>query len=167
MPRFAYNRGDSAYVVELEPLPGGRWRALVDGRPYTVQVQPLADGGWRLLLDEVPVVVYAAAVGDRRYASVGGVHHQLTVARAERRTRPGASAAGRLTAQMPGQIRTVAVQRGERVTRGQTLVVLEAMKMELRITAPADAVVAAVHVQVGAIVERDAPLVDLEALAGA
>ncbi|MDX2163571.1 MAG: acetyl-CoA carboxylase biotin carboxylase subunit [bacterium] len=69
--------------------------------------------------------------------------------------------AGMLTAPMPGQVRDVQVIVGEAVKRGQTLVLLEAMKMEIRITAPGDGVVRAVHVQPGQTVERDQPVVEL------
>jgi len=54
-----------------------------------------------------------------------------------------ASEGGRLTAPMPGKVVRFAVQPGEAVKRGQPLAVLEAMKMEHTIAAPADGVVEA------------------------
>ncbi len=71
-----------------------------------------------------------------------------------------AAAAGRLTAPMPGKILAVHAAPGDGVTRGQLLMVLEAMKMEHAITAPADGVVAAVHYAVGDLVEEGALLLD-------
>ncbi len=49
---------------------------------------------------------------------------------------------GRLTAPMPGKVVSFAVQAGDKVTKGQALAVMEAMKMEHTITAPQDGVVA-------------------------
>ena len=49
---------------------------------------------------------------------------------------------GRLTAPMPGKVVSFAVQVGDKVTRGQTLAVMDAMKMEHTIAAPIDGVVA-------------------------
>jgi 3-methylcrotonyl-CoA carboxylase alpha subunit len=67
---------------------------------------------------------------------------------------------GHLHAPMSGTIVAVPVQPGDRVKKGAPLVVLEAMKMEHTITAPADGVVAEVHCAVG---ERVAEGVDLVA----
>jgi biotin carboxyl carrier protein len=55
---------------------------------------------------------------------------------------------------------------GEAVTRGQTLLLLEAMKMELRVTAPADGRVWRVHCATGQVVERGQLLIELEKEAG-
>ena len=49
---------------------------------------------------------------------------------------------GRLTAPMPGKVVSFAVKAGDKVTRGQPLAVMDAMKMEHTIAAPADGTVA-------------------------
>jgi pyruvate carboxylase len=54
-----------------------------------------------------------------------------------------------VAAPMPGSIVTVAVQPGQRIAAGTTLVALEAMKMETHIAAERDCEIAAVHVRVG------------------
>ena len=56
---------------------------------------------------------------------------------------------------------SILVKQGDAVTQGQTLVLLDAMKMELPIRAPADGVVTSVHCREGDLVPGDAPLVDL------
>ncbi|NDJ62755.1 MAG: acetyl-CoA carboxylase biotin carboxyl carrier protein subunit, partial [Chloroflexi bacterium] len=73
------------------------------------------------------------------------------------------AAGGKITAQMPGQIREVLVSVGESVARGQTLLLLEAMKMEIRVTAAADGVVSQIAVQAGAVVERGQMLAEVRA----
>ena len=60
-----------------------------------------------------------------------------------------AASADRLLAPMPGKIVRVFARAGERVKRGQPLVVLEAMKMENTLVAPADAEIAALDVAAG------------------
>ena len=67
--------------------------------------------------------------------------------------------AGSLVAAMPGTIVEVPVQVGDRVIAGTTLMVMEAMKMELALTAPADGVVRALAVGVGAAVSAGEVLV--------
>ena len=71
-------------------------------------------------------------------------------------------AAGELTAPMPGQVREVNVSDGDAVTKGQTLMILEAMKMEIRIQAPGDGVVKLLAVKQGDIVEREQVLIVVE-----
>ena len=64
-------------------------------------------------------------------------------------------------APMPGNIMKINVKAGDAVKKGDVLVVLEAMKMENDICAPADGTVASVEVSQGATVETDATLVTL------
>ncbi|MFD9125019.1 biotin carboxylase N-terminal domain-containing protein [Kitasatospora sp. NPDC059571] len=70
------------------------------------------------------------------------------------RTEPGA-----LLAPMPGTVLRVAVEVGESVTAGRPLLWLEAMKMEHRVTAPADGIVTELRVEPGRQVEPGAVLV--------
>ena len=73
----------------------------------------------------------------------------------------GAAGAVAVKAPMPGNIMKVNVKAGAAVKKGDVLIVLEAMKMENDICAPADGVVASVEVAQGATVETDAVLVTL------
>jgi biotin carboxyl carrier protein len=67
-----------------------------------------------------------------------------------------------LTAPMPATIVKVLVTAGQAVKTGDTLVVVEAMKMELPIRAPSDAVVKTIRCHEGEIVKSDQTLVELE-----
>jgi acetyl/propionyl-CoA carboxylase alpha subunit len=79
---------------------------------------------------------------------------------------PGGTAAGAapsaLTAPMPGTVIQVLAKKGERIAHRQTLLVLEAMKMETPLVAPYDATVKAVHVAEGDRVAGGAVLVELD-----
>lgn len=66
-----------------------------------------------------------------------------------------------VTAPMPGNIFKVLAQPGQSVKEGETVVVLEAMKMENEIVAPADGTISAVHVKEGQSVEADDVLFEL------
>lgn len=68
-----------------------------------------------------------------------------------------------IAAPMPGKVIGVNVKAGDSVTDGQTLVVMEAMKMEISLKAPADGVVASITVSEGDFVEAGASVVELEA----
>lgn len=67
----------------------------------------------------------------------------------------------RIVSPMPGAIVKVNVAPGDKVTKNQVLLVLEAMKMETDIPAPRDGTVAQVLVAKGASVDTDTPLVIL------
>jgi 3-methylcrotonyl-CoA carboxylase alpha subunit len=73
----------------------------------------------------------------------------------------GASA-GKIVAPIPGKVSTVLVEPGATVQRGQTLMVIEAMKMEHAITAPSDGVVESVGFAPGALVEEGVELLKLK-----
>jgi biotin carboxyl carrier protein len=81
----------------------------------------------------------------------------------QRSRRATTSGTQTLNAPMPALVTQVLVAIGDKVQRGQTLMVLEAMKMEQRLNAPTDGVVRALNVQVGELVGREQALVTLEA----
>jgi pyruvate carboxylase subunit B len=69
---------------------------------------------------------------------------------------------GPVVAPMPGLVVRVKVERGQRVRAGEGLAVMEAMKMENELRAPAAGTVKAVLVAAGTVVEKGAVLVELE-----
>lgn len=164
---FTYQQGEQTYNVQLEKRADGSYQGIIAGREYLFQAVKLSDGGWRLQLagENQAKTVYTAAQGKYRYVQVMGETIQtLTVPELRTGKRRGSSAggSGRLVAQMPGQVVDVYVAAGDSVTSGQTLLVLEAMKMEIRITAPRDGIVKQVAVKKSDVVEREQVLVELE-----
>jgi 3-methylcrotonyl-CoA carboxylase alpha subunit len=73
-----------------------------------------------------------------------------------------AAAAGSLAAPMPGKVIQVLVEKGAKIKKGQPLLILEAMKMEHTITAPADGVVKDIRFAAGEQVLEAAELITLE-----
>lgn len=67
-----------------------------------------------------------------------------------------------IKAPMPGTILNILVKPGQKVAKGETLLILEAMKMENEIVSPRDAVVAGVSVNKGESVDSGTPLVSLQ-----
>ena len=70
---------------------------------------------------------------------------------------------GRLTAPMPGKVVSFSVKAGDKVTKGQALAVMEAMKMEHTIAAPLDGVVQELLYAPGDQVTEGAELLKLTA----
>ena len=69
-----------------------------------------------------------------------------------------------IVAPMPGTVEQILVQPGDSVERGQTLIIMESMKMELEIAAPRAGVVKRVAVEQGAQVDKGMRLLELEDL---
>lgn len=161
---FTYQYNGQTYIVELDAQPDGSFQATIGGKTFAVQTRPVTQGGWILDAAGAPSLVYTAQHGSDRYISVGGETYTLVVpeARGARRRFGGAEGGAQLTAQMPGQVIDVRVAEGDRVEKGQTLVILEAMKMEIRVAAPYSGQVRRLAVSVGALVERGQALVELE-----
>lgn len=160
---YTYQHNGTTYAVNLEPNPDGSYQALIGDRRCTVRAQRVRQG-WLLDIDGQRTLVYSAAQGSERYLNADGQHFTLTVpaAQKERRKATAAGSGGtELRAQMPGQVVDVQVTAGSTVTKGQTLVVLEAMKMEIRVSAPADGTVQRVQVAKGDVVERGQLLVEI------
>ena len=62
---------------------------------------------------------------------------------------------------MPGLILSVNVKEGQDVLEGETLLILEAMKMENAISAPKDGIIKAIAVKIGGTVEKGALMIEM------
>jgi acetyl/propionyl-CoA carboxylase alpha subunit len=103
---------------------------------------------------------WVCSVGDVRWVFLDGAVFELEVV-PEGRRRRAAAAAGSLSAPMPATVVRVDVAPGAVVRRGDTLVILEAMKMELPIRASTDGTVTAVHCKAGDLVQPGVALIEL------
>jgi biotin carboxyl carrier protein len=63
---------------------------------------------------------------------------------------------------MPATVLSITVEPGQRVSQGDVLIMLEAMKMELPVKAPRDAAVKAIRCRPGELVQPGVPLLELE-----
>ena len=108
------------------------------------------------------IVAWAAASGDVRWVFLNGSIYELEAHGAGRRRRRAASGHSSLSAPMPATVIRVEVSAGGHVRRGDTLVILEAMKMELPIRADTDGTVTNVSCKPGDLVQPGVPLVEIE-----
>lgn len=137
-----------------------------DGTTTAVGTQYLGHGRLFLVEGDERRLAWVAEDGERRWVFCDG---EVVVVefgdRAATRRRPATATSGHdvLCAPMPATVVQVVAPVGTRVPRGGTVLLLEAMKMELPLRAPHDAVVRAVHCREGELVQPDVTLVDLEA----
>jgi len=105
--------------------------------------------------------VFAEAVGDAIWAFHDGRVYELAVDSEENGRRRTTRHQGSLVAPMPAAVVAVLATPGASVKRGDVLMILEAMKMELPVRAEADGTVVAVHCHEGEMVQPGRPLADV------
>ncbi len=112
----------------------------------------------------VEAIVVKAGGGGGYEVWIGGERHLVEEERRGARVEGGGAEDDVMVAPMPAKVVRLAVKAGDDVTDGQTLVVLESMKMELGVTAPRAGRVKQVgaDVKVGAILPAGTLLVELE-----
>ncbi len=160
--QYQFEYEGQTYIIDLNRQPDGSFLAKIGDDEYSLTASQLGGGSWLLLANGQRFPAYTAAAGQQRYVQVDGQQYALTRVEPGRRGSSSAAGSGDLTAEMPGQVMDVRVAEGDAVASGDVLVVLEAMKMEIRVTAPADGTVAKLHAQRGQVVERGQVLVELD-----
>ncbi|MBQ8572376.1 MAG: biotin/lipoyl-binding protein [Ruminococcus sp.] len=120
----------------------------VNGVSYDVQVEEVSGSSAPRAAAPAPVAAPAAAPA-------------APAAPAEAPKPAGTQGSVKVAAPMPGTILSVKVSVGQQVKKGDTVAVLEAMKMENEIPAPQDGTVSSVDVSNGATVETGATIVTL------
>ncbi|MFT3821807.1 MAG: biotin/lipoyl-binding protein [Rubrivivax sp.] len=148
---------DEPHLVRALP---GRDAVAVDGQP--VAVQALDGGGFAVMLDGRPERVHAAAQGDEVWLHLRGRSWRLQRADAARPPAGrGAGERGSLQAAMPGVVVSLLVAPGQAVDEGQALLVIESMKLQTTVGAPAAGTVAELPLAVGQSFQRGALLARL------
>lgn len=159
---FEYQIGDGIESISVE-REDKRFTVRVGDRVLHLTARAGDLGRLDLEVENRRLRVYAAAGARGYYINLNGETWLVAKPdpRQRRRTASGAAGGGRLDAAMPGRVLDLLVREGDRVSRGDTLVLLEAMKMELRVQAPQDGHVARIHVAAGQVVERGQLLVEM------
>jgi acetyl/propionyl-CoA carboxylase alpha subunit len=158
---YRFQSVDHLYEISLD-REGDAYQAVVDGQSYPVEVLDSQPGQLSLRFDGRPLTIYWAADGGQKWLSLDGCayHLEKPAPRAARSAaEPGGGQAVR--APMPAQVRALQVAEGDRVEKGQTILLLEAMKMEIRIKAPAAGLVYRLLVAPGQAVEKEQLLAEI------
>ena len=147
MKNYKLKINGTEYSVDINDVEGQEIKLEVNGTPYTVTVdQELHEHKTRttVINDRMPPRV-SAANGDVQRASA---------------PRPGAAGGTKVTTPLPGTILDVFVNVGDQVKSGQTVVLLEAMKMENNIEADTEGTVTSINVRKGdSVLEGDTLIV--------
>ncbi len=141
-----------SHPVDIQEMESGCYSILMDGRSVEVRLDPARSAdpethAYRAMLYDG---AYEFGLVDPRRALLGA-------------SGAGGASGGVLASPMPGKVVKVLVAQGEAVQEGQTLVVMEAMKMQNELKSKLTGTVATIHVQEGATVETGSPLITVVA----
>lgn len=177
MRRYTVEVNGKAYVIDVEELASDRFHVRLGHQSYDVRLRGSEDvAGARITPEVLPLRVEGEAENEKSAITpvVPSAHRPpapeamppLPLSRPPglppQSNIPGAEFRREIVAPMPGTVLSIHVSPGDRVSRGQTMLILEAMKMKNAIKAPHDAVVASVPAQAGQSVGYGHVLVTFE-----
>jgi biotin carboxyl carrier protein len=167
MDSFRARIGDREYAL-TRSLEG---TLSVDGHEVTHELLPLGNGRHLLRIGAKSYEVELGGAGEQEHSMLVYVNNRAFVVELDNETtlllkqieagQPTRVHAAVLRAPMPGRISKLLVTQGELVEAGQGIIVLEAMKMENELRAPAAGIVKTVRVKEGDAVEKNALLLEL------
>lgn len=160
MQSVTYLIGKEEITLAYQNQRDGSFKVICDDLTHAVTIHQAGDGAVDIALDGQRVQCDVQQHGSQWL--VHGDGGDLVLNEAPRYPDPrGTDTGGGLTAPMPGAVLATEISAGAKVSKGDLLVILEAMKMEHRIVAPRDGVVEQVHVSVGDQVDNAQLLVTL------
>ena len=158
--------GSRRWEIEVD-LDANQLQVWIDGIAHRYEIRRVAGSQIELVDPNHPhrpvTRGHCARAGDQLWVHTGRAL-RFTLERSDRRRAHAATESDSVQAPMTGTVRKVCVAPEEAVTRGQPLVILEAMKMEHVLRAPRDGVVAQVNTTEGTQAEAQSVLVRLRPL---
>lgn len=160
---YRFQSGEQVYDIANERQ-GETYQATIDGQSYPFEVLDSQPGQITLRFNDRPLTLYWAADGGQKWVSQTGCTYRLEKPRLNASRPAGEAGAGEaVRAPMPAQVRAVQVSEGDMVEKGQTILLLEAMKMEIRIKSPAAGKVIRLLVEAGQTVDKEQVLAEVAA----
>lgn len=153
MKKYKYEIGGVVYEVTVKSVDDDRAEVEVNGESYSVNINHDEKPASRPVLQR-PAVPPVAPIAPAAPPAGGA-------ASAPRRSAPAGGGAGAIMSPLPGVITHVMVKEGDAVKSGQTLMVLEAMKMENNIEANRDGKVTSIAVREGTSVMEGETLITI------
>ena len=152
MRRYTLNISGKEYVVDVQETDFDQFEVQVGGQAYTVSLsEDQAVGGAAVApaAAPAPAPVAAPKAAAPAPAAASAAAPKAAPAAAAPKKPAGGGGKGALKAPMPGVILEVNVKAGDKVTRGQQVAILDAMKMHNVVGAPRDGTIAEVCVAPG------------------
>jgi 3-methylcrotonyl-CoA carboxylase alpha subunit len=158
---ISFRDGETLVDVQVR-YHGQRWEIALFGESTVASGKKLDGDRFAVELDDRRLIASVVAVDDKRTVFLQGSTYSLLRDDPLHRVDAGDSHGGGLTAPMPGKVVALLAQPGQKVDKGTPLLILEAMKMEHTITAPAAGTLKAFCYAAGEQVADGAALVEFE-----
>ena len=155
MAKYEYKVKGVDYVVEIQDIEGNIANVTVNGIPFEVEMkQPVKAGKQKVKLTDGQNNVSASPAASTSPATGSSSAASSDSASSSKQATP---AAGKpVVAPLPGTINEIKVKVGDKVNAGDTVVVLEAMKMQNNIDAETSGTITSINVNKGdAVMEGD------------
>lgn len=155
MAKYEYKVKGVDYVVEIQDVEGNIANVTVNGIPFEVEMkQPVKSSKQKVKLNEGQNNVSASPAASTSPATGSSSAASSDSASSSKQATP---AAGKpVVAPLPGTINEIKVKVGDKVNAGDTVVVLEAMKMQNNIDAETSGTITSINVNKGdAVMEGD------------
>jgi biotin carboxyl carrier protein len=165
--QHTFRHRDRHITIELSRTDSDRFHANVDGNAHEISAALIDPSTLHVTFDGTGRTIHVVKTGANFHVAIDGAVYALALEAAgagERRT--GILANPQIIAPMPGKVLQVLVREGQEVAEGDGLVILEAMKMENRITAEAAGTVKKINVSAGQMVEGGLLMMELDYNAG-
>lgn len=138
------------------------FKYTIDGKEYNVAIEETGDNNAKVVVNGEEFAVQLPEKKNKKVAEKTAPAKVVESAPAEAAPAANVNTNNAVKAPLPGTITAINVEVGQEVKAGDTLLVLEAMKMANNIEAESDGKVAAVCVKVGQAVLEDDPLIVIE-----
>ena len=165
--KYEVTIGETTREIEVERgSVAGEFRISLDGGAWrTVDMRKVDRHSRNMLIEGLSYDAGVLRRDDRWDVDLYGSNHAVYVVDPKRKALKlsGGSEQGVLSTAMPGRVVRLLVKEGDAVTKGQPMIVVEAMKMENEMKAAVSGTVAAVMVSEGQALEAGAALIRVEA----
>ena len=160
---------DKPFRFTVEKAINGAYLLSINDKKHTAFVRICEEGYLEVILDEQQLEFFVSS-DDEGNGYVTYLGHIFGVKRTDVLGKKeilgsfdaqGGKSDGRIVSPMPGRVIKINVRQGEEVKRGQTLLIVEAMKMENNIAAPVDGKIEKVNVKVGEMVNSSTILISI------
>lgn len=163
---YEFKVEDKVYNLKIE-LKDGNYKIELDGKNYDINAESISPNTISFLVDGKTLTAYLAQSDDKVYVSING--EEFCIEKPDEKGKKGfaeehahVGEKDSVSTPMPGKVVKILIKVGDEVRKNQTLVIVEAMKMENEIKSPTVAKIKKINFKEGDLVDTGQPIVELE-----
>ena len=158
---FQYEYAGKSYPVKMT-RDGDKFTALIGEQEYSISSKEIRPGFFIIQIDGRPVKISIATEGNQRHIFHAGSVYRFTRIEGRKKSATDGEISPEINSPISGKVVKVDSEEGKAVEASQTLMTIEAMKMEYQIKAPYDGIVEKVNFKEGDQVDIGMVLIVME-----